>query len=94
MSISKHHPGGQYTPPPTFNDSILVRHELLVSGVVVRGVVQLEGPVPLARLGVIPLIRLALCVAQLLQDGVDDGYHHGRGRRVADPHGQEGCDAH
>lgn len=34
------------------------------------------------------------CLVQLLQDGLCDGHHHGRGGRVADPHGQEGCDHH
>lgn len=31
---------------------------------------------------------------QLLQDGLGDGHHHGRGGRVAEPHGEEHRAAH
>lgn len=31
---------------------------------------------------------------QLLQHGLGDGHDHGRGGRVAEPHGQEHCAAH
>lgn len=31
---------------------------------------------------------------QLLQDSLGDGHHHGRGGRVAEPHGEEDRAAH
>lgn len=31
---------------------------------------------------------------QLLQDGLGDGHHHGRGGRVAEPHGEKHGAAH
>lgn len=31
---------------------------------------------------------------ELLQDGLGNGHHHGRGGGVAEPHGEEHCAAH